>query len=123
MGVLDGPLGKVTSSVIGTFGRPATFRRPAGGDYNPATGDVDGSTDGDTPCSISFVGFGQTSIPDTLIQAGDRAALVPRVDITVQPIPRSDQIIEGGRTWEIEHVSGISTGEQEAMYECLLRGA
>jgi hypothetical protein len=124
MTLLDGPMAQVANQLVGTFGRPASLRRYSSADYyNPETLKVEAAAlPTDTPCSVAFVRFEETSLDTTLIQDGDRAAIVPRLSVTTQPVPNSDELVEGGRVGEIVRVGGISSGAQEAAYELHLRG-
>lgn len=131
MGVLDAALGKVAQTLIGKFGRPAVIvRQGAGGGYNARTGTITGAaTEFSIPCEVVFEEYTESQVDGTLIRAGDRVALVSRLRIQAtedasaspEPIPQSDVLTEGGRTWQIVRVTGISSGEQEAVYKLQVR--
>lgn len=130
MGILDAPLGQVANTLLGTFGRPAVLVRPgSGGEYNPTTLSVEGrGTDLELACSVVFEEFSQSRVDGTLIQQGDRKALVSRVKLqegttAPEPVPGSDYLRESGngRTWQIVSVLGFSTGDSEAAYSLHVR--
>jgi hypothetical protein len=123
MTVLDGPMGKVAQTLIGTFGRPAVLKRAGDFEgYNPSTLNVEpGISPTEIPCEVTFVRFEETSLDGTLVQQGDRAALVSRERIGTEPIPGSDKLTESGSTWDVVAVSGVSSGAEEAMYALHLR--
>lgn len=116
-------MGGVAKTLLGTFGRSASLVRPgAGGAYDPATGTITGASTAVTyPCEIVFDEFSEGQIDGTLIKAGDRKALVSRLRVGVEPIPNSDYLTEGGRTWQIVRVMGYSSGAQEAAYNLQIR--
>lgn len=128
MGVLDGALGRVANTLIGKFGRPAVLLRPgSGGRYDPDTGRVVGGTASvEIPCEVVFQVYADSQVDGTVIRAGDRVALVSRLRLqgsvaAHEPVPQSDVLVEGGRTWQIVRLSGISSGEQEAVYSLQVR--
>jgi hypothetical protein len=121
--ILDGPMGQLAATLTGQFGRPATLRRPgSGGSYSPTTGTITGgAAEGNYPCSVVFEEFGEGQIDGTLVQLGDRKAIVARQTLGVEPVPQSDTLLEGGRTWQIVRVMGYSSGAQEAAYSLHVR--
>lgn len=124
MGSLDSALGQVAKTLVKFGGRPATLVRPGpGGAYVPATGRVTGASP-DTlsyPCEVVFAEYSASQIDGTLIRAGDRRAIVSRLRLGTEPVPNSDTLVEGGRTWQIVRLVGYSSGSQEAAFECQVR--
>lgn len=116
-------MGQVARTLVGTFGRSATLRRPGGGGgYNPATGLIEApGSSTDYTCEVVFEDFAQAQIDGTLVRAGDRKALVSRLRLGTEPVPQSDVLIEGGRTWQIVRLLGYSSGAQEAAYTLHVR--
>ena len=126
MSILDGPMGKLAKTLIDDVqlgSRAATLTRPGSdGAYNPATGQIEG---GGSPqaftCRVVFDEFSEAQIDGTLVQAGDRKAIVARETLGTEPVPQSDTLTEDGRTWQIMRVIGYSSGAQEAAYTLHLR--
>jgi hypothetical protein len=123
MTILDAPMGALAQNLIATFGRPATLRRPGtGGEYDATTGQIEGAQGPtDVPCQVVFEEFGEHQIDGTLIQAGDRKAIVSRVTLGTEPVPQSDTLVEGDNTWQILRVEGFSSGAFEAAYAMHVR--
>lgn len=121
MATLDKAMGKVAKRLVKAFGRPAVLRHvTAAPTYNPPTGRAHAPTT-DITCEVVFEEFGQGQLDGTLVQAGDRKAIVARMRIDVEPTGGADVLIEGGRTWRIVRVIGYSSGEQEAAYTLQVR--
>ncbi len=123
MGTLDGALGGVAQTLIRTFGRSATLIRPgSSGSFDTASLTITGAGSPTSySCFVVFAEYTQSQIDGTLIKAGDRKAVVSRLALGVEPLPQSDTLYEGGRTWQIISLIGYSSGEQEAAYELQVR--
>lgn len=130
MTVLDKPMGKLAKTLMKKFGRPATITRPgAAGTYDPATGTVSQSAPAlALSCSVAMTEFTEFQIDGTTVQRGDRKALVSGLKLEEEtgvtdwrPVPNLDQLIEGGRTWNIIGLIGISSGEKEAAFVLQVR--
>jgi len=120
MGALDGPMAAVAATLVRGFGRSATLRR-APASESGYTGAAPAGSTTDYPCSVVFEEFGESQIDGTLIQRGDRKAIVARSTLATEPVPARDTLIEGGRTWRIVGFTGYSSGEQEAAYSLQVR--
>lgn len=120
MAVLDGPMGQVAASLLGTFGRAATLRRAPSNEIEYTGIESEGAAT-TYPCSVVFEEFNESRIDGSTVQQGDRKAIVARSTLTVQPNPTTDVLIEGGRTWRIVGVTGYSSGSQEAAYALHVR--
>lgn len=120
MSVLDRAMGRVAKTLTKKFGRPAVLRRAGTAIYDPPTGQAFKSTS-DIACEVVFEEFSEGQHDGTLVQAGDRKAIVARMRINVEPKPDADVLIEGGRTWRIVRLLGFSSGAQEAAYSLQVR--
>lgn len=121
MGVLDGPMGALAQTMIGQFGRPAIIRRAGESRFDTSNLRVT-TGDWDVHCSVVMTDFAESEVDGTLIQRGDRKAMVSRLKIGFEPVPNSDRLVEGGRVWTIVGpVKGFSSGEKEAAYELQVR--
>ncbi len=120
MGVLDGPMAKVANTLVGTFGRAATFKDYPEPTYRVPTGTAI-TTPTDISCKVSVQEFHDSQIDGTLIKRGDRLFIVARSDLGVEPAANRDEIVVDGKTWSIVGVKGLSSGEQEAAYELHVR--
>lgn len=121
MATLDKPMGRVAKTLLKKFGRPAVLKRAGTATYDPATGRANAPTPTDIPCEIQFEDFSESQHDGTLVQVGDRKALVSRLRIAVEPAPDSDKLVEGGRVWRIVRIIGYSSGESEAAYALHVR--
>ena len=116
-------MAQVANSLLSTFGRSATLRRPGSkGTYDPSTGTYSGgATPTDVPCSVVFSDFAVGQIDGTLVKLGDRKALVSRIALTLEPVPDRDSLVVNSQAWKIVRVIGYSSGEQEAAYNLHVR--
>lgn len=121
MGVLDGAMGSVAQTLVSTFGRSATLKRYSTPVYDDSTGKTSSGTATDVSCSVVFEEFADRQIDGTLIKAGDRKAIVSRLDVTSAPVPDRDELAVDSQTWRIVRVLGHSSGDSEAAYTLHLR--
>lgn len=115
MGALDGPMGALAATLIGQFGRSATLRRQPASE-SAYTGAAPAGSNTDYTCSVVFDEFSEGQIDGTVVQRGDRKAMVARSTLTVEPLPGRDTLIEGSNTWRVVGFMGYSSGSQEAAY-------
>ena len=120
MATLDRPMGRLAKTLLKKFGRAAVLKRAGAAAYDTPTGRAFASNT-DITCEVVFEEFSESQHDGTLVQAGDRKALVSRIRIGVQPTPDSDTLVEGGRTWRIVQVLGYSSGAEEAAYSLHVR--
>lgn len=126
MSILDAAFGDLAATLLDTVqlgSRAATIRRPgAGGSYDPAKGSVSGAAaPTDYPCRVAHMRFDTTQIPESLVEAGDKAVFVSRKTLGITPVPDSDLYIEGGVRWTIKGVHPVMSGDQAAGFELHLR--
>lgn len=120
---LDGAMGKLARKVIRQFGRSCVVVRKGEGFYDHSLGRDTHPEIERIACHAAITSYSEREIDGTLIQQGDRRALVGRTALGYEPTPMVDTLIEGGRTWLIVRLSGFSSGSQEAAYELQLRRA
>lgn len=119
--VLDGPLGRVAKTLIGTFGAPATLSRRGAPLYDTTTGKSTTAETSSITCSVVWEEFSIREIDGTTIKHGDRKALVSRLAIGYQPNPERDLLTEGGQTYRVLRLLGYPTGAEEAAYSLHVR--
>lgn len=125
---LTGPLRGVAKTLLGTFGGEATLKRPGeGGSYDPTTGKITGGGSAtDYPCEVQLVDFDDSNIDGTLIQAGDKRALVSSLRLGVDPIPKRDVLVvenDAGQieTWQIERDLTVASGTTPVLHTLHVR--
>lgn len=123
MGSLDSAMGKVASSVLGALGGTGTYIQPgSGGSYNPDTGNIEGA--GSEANTTVPVGPGPAAISlfeESMIETGDRTAIVPRTDLGFEPNPGQDKLTWHGETWRVVGVEPYGSGDEDAAYALLIR--
>lgn len=124
MGALDGPMGTVARTLVGSLGGTGTYIQPGtGGGFNPATGNVEAAGD-DTETSVAVAPGGPGSLnlfPEAAVEQGDQVAIVSRVALGFEPSPGADRLTWQGVTWRIIAVERYTSGDQDAAYALLLR--
>ena len=115
---LAGPLRKVASKLMATFGGVATIRRVTPGVYNPTTGTVSEATS-DTTVRGVLEDVSLREVND-LIQAGDKRLLIAAADTAVPPTT-ADRVIITGRTLQVIEVRTIEQDNTAITYELILR--
>jgi hypothetical protein len=107
------------------FGRTVTHtRQVSGNDYNPSTGaaTVTPSNQTGTGCVLDFqlMNYGTTFEGQTVIQQGDKYALLATSGITNVPVP-GDLFVAGGVTWNIMGVKTVSPAGTDVLHKLHLR--
>lgn len=120
---LTGPFRGLADTLLRTFGGAATLRRPgSGGSYDPEEGQITGATaDVDYPCEVQLSDFDDSQIDGTLIQVGDQKAVVSALRLGVDPIPKSDVLLIGSETWQIERDMTVASGTTAVLHTLHLR--
>ena len=104
------------------YGKTAVFKVPTTEPYDPATGAGTETVVVDysrkiTPPEPYLVGY----VPENLIKRGDMKTYVASQDLGFTPAS-GWRLVLNSKTWRIEYVSNILSGEDIAMFELLLRG-
>lgn len=101
-------------------GRAMTLRKVAGGAYNPSLG-----TATVTPVDYAVKGFVlnyKDNLRDgTIIQAGDRKAVIKAKGLAVPPLP-NDFIVIDNREFAIVNARIIEQKGESVVYICQIRG-
>jgi len=121
MAVLDGPLGRVATSLGKALGGTGTLTLESAGTYNPPTGSA---TPTETVFSVRPMPGGRDELrmfAGSLVQQGDRTCVIAASEVTTQPRPGSAKLSWLGKTWRVEGVEPITTGDADAAYVLLLR--
>jgi hypothetical protein len=122
MSILDGPMGRLADTLTRQFGRVVYVVRPGSEEYDPATGRPGRlNLPVRVPVTAVIEDYVASEIDGTLILAGDRKALVPRVQLGFEIVPGADKLLVGGEEWSIVRVVGYSSGDQEAAYTLQVR--
>lgn len=115
MGILDGPLRGVASTLLQTFGQLATLRRETSS-FSPATATAT-LTPTDYSVKVRAERYSAHEIDGTIVQPGDVKVLVPALGLAITPTPATDKLILGGVTHEVVRVNRIIATDQPAVYE------
>lgn len=128
MGLLDGPMGALAQTLVGKFGRSATITRPGTTTRNPADGGVVVVSEAvAVSCEVVLEEFDERQVDGTLVQVGDRKAIVSRARMETDggsgfvPQPNRDTLTESGNNWRILRVLGYPSGSQEAAFTLHVR--
>jgi len=113
---LDATFRPLATNLLRKFGRSCTFTRVTEGDYDPATGTT---TNTETTSTVYTY---QSSPNDNQLasgqyQAGQSIFLLSAAELGFEPRPNDK--ITAGTSWAIVRVSRTSSGQSDALYECL----
>lgn len=112
-------------------GEASVLRRIVYGDYDPDIGGKPVLRDDAYPCFVmcfdyDLQGSGQSNLPGSLIQAGDKQILLPAYGVPVAP-EQEDLIIVGGRiiadavvggvTWVVKNVKTVAPTSIAVLHE------
>lgn len=112
-------------ALLREHGYDLTFRRPNnGGTYNPATGAITGGSNADETVRAVFVSYNAGDIDGTLVQRGDRKAIIAATysGAALTKIPQMDDELRGeGDAMRIVSVQTIKSGASILAYLCQAR--
>lgn len=112
-------------------GQASVLRRIVYGDYDPDLGEKPVLSDTTYPCFVmsfdyDLQGSGQSNLPGSLIQAGDKQILLPAYGLPVAP-EQEDLIIVGGKivagavvggvTWVVKNVKTVAPTGISVLHE------
>lgn len=119
MAILDKPLRKVSSRLIGRFGTTVTLIRRSPPSYDVATGT---STETSQQYRLKAViqDYKANELQDGLVKVGDRRILFASSELPFEPQP-SDQIVFGGITHNVISIQQFYSGDQSAVFICQVR--
>lgn len=112
-------------ALLREHGYDLTFRRPSnGGSYNPATGAVSGGSNADETARIVFLSYTARDIDGTLVQRGDRKAVMAATynGTALTKTPQIDDELRGeGDAVRVVSVQTIKSGASILAYICQVR--
>jgi hypothetical protein len=106
------------TKLLTQFGRDITHRQITEGTYNPATGTVSNTETNATVKAVDLAVKGNEYQNNTLIQAGDRYALLAP---SVQAVDVSDKLIIDGTLWNIIAVEKLAPANVLVMWKVFIR--
>lgn len=110
---------ETASKLIEQFGRTITHRRKNAGTYDPNTDTFTGATNVDTTIkACDFAVNGQDFVNNTLIQEGDRYALI---EPKLVNIVTTDQLIIGADTWSIIRIEDVAPAGVVVLFKVYIR--
>lgn len=117
---------KKALKMIKAKGLAMTLRVTSAGTFDPATGQVLGSTTTDYACYglLQTPGWKDsvTYKDGTKVLSSDKAVLIAASGLGAVPAP-GDVLIVGGVTWNVMLVQTTDPGGVALLYKCFLRGA
>lgn len=106
-------------TLIAKFGRDITHSRVSAGTYNPNTDTFTGAgTTNTTVKACDFAVNGQDLINNTLIQEGDRYALIEPI---LASVLTTDLLIIDGVTWTILRVETLAPAGTIVLFKVYIR--
>ncbi|WP_373379903.1 hypothetical protein [Cupriavidus nantongensis] len=113
----------LADELLREFGKALTLRRVVQGAYDPGSGTAT-ETVTDYPGTGALfdyetLGAGQTWIPSTLIEGGDKQCLLSPA---AMPLPATgDQLVDGAEVWQVQNVKAVNPAGTPVLYELQLR--
>lgn len=113
----------LADELLREFGKPLTLRRVVQGSYDPGSGTA-GETFTDYPGTGALFDYetlaaGQTWIPSTLIEVGDKQCLLSPDGM---PLPTAgDKLVDGSDVWQVQNVKALNPAGTPVLYELQLR--
>lgn len=113
---LDATFRPLATNLLRKFGRSCTFTRVTEGAYDPATGTTTNTE------ATSTVYTYQSSPNDNQLasgqyQAGQAIFLISAAELGFEPRPNDRITVDA--MWTIQRVARTSSGQYDALYECL----
>ncbi|NSX15984.1 hypothetical protein HTY52_18020 [Cupriavidus taiwanensis] len=113
----------LADELLREFGKPLTLRCVLPGSYDPGSGTAP-ETVTDYPGTgalfdYAMLAAGQTWIPSTLIEVGDKQCLLSPAGV---PLPTTgDQLVDGAEVWQVQNVKAANPAGTPVLYELQLR--
>lgn len=105
---------------IGKFGRLVTLRRVTAGTLDTATDTITGAGTTDATVKAVVLDYQQREIDGDMVIRGDKRVLIAAADLDSAPA-KSDRIIDGGVTYQIENVEIVGPGDTDLLYKLQVR--
>jgi hypothetical protein len=106
-------------NLVNDYGQTATLRKTtSGGNYNPATGEVDAAETTDYTVTLYFYNYDRGVIANVDdVRRGTRKCVISAVGLTVEP-DDEDQLVGVDDTVNITRVTVIYSGTTKLCYIC-----
>ncbi|MGT2429248.1 hypothetical protein ACU4HD_11970 [Cupriavidus basilensis] len=113
----------LADELLREFGKALTLRRVVQGDYDPGSGTAPETVTNYPGTGALFdyetLGAGQTWIPSTLIEVGDKQCLLSPTGV---PLPTAgDLLVDGTDVWQVKNVKAVKPAGTPVLYELHLR--
>ena len=113
----------LADELLREFGKPLTLRRVVPGAYDPSTGTAAETVTNYPGTGALFdyetLGAGQTWIPSTLIEVGDKQCLLSPAGM---PLPTTgDKLVDGADVWQVQNVKAVNPAGTPVLYELQIR--
>lgn len=115
---LDAKMRSLATNLLQAYGKAVTFKRITQGSYNPATGSVTTTTTTSTVYTI-LQNPDDTQLASGQYRVDQVIAMLSAAELGFEPTP-NDKISIDGVDWNISKVSFTSSGEQNALYHCII---
>ncbi|WP_434033589.1 hypothetical protein [Cupriavidus sp. a3] len=113
----------LADELLREFGKALTLRRVVPGAYDPASGtSAETVTDYQGTGALfeyAMLAAGQTWIPSTLIEVGDKQCLLSPAGM---PLPTTgDKLLDGAEVWQVQNVKAVNPAGTPVLYELQIR--
>lgn len=115
---LDARMRSLATNLLQSYGKQVTFKRITQGAYDPTTGSVAVTTSSSTIHTI-LQNPDETQLASGQYRIDQVIAMLSAEELGFEPTP-NDKINIDGADWNISMVSFISSGEQNAVYNCII---
>lgn len=115
-------LNNVGQVLLGDFGRDVVLRQRSQTLVDPAQPSRGYTTaDTDTAVKAVFVQFSKNDYQNTAIEAGDKKCIVSSLDAPGIEIGTDDQIVDGGKVWQIVLAEKVEPGGVAIVWKLQVR--
>lgn len=115
---LDARMRSLATNLLQSYGKAVTFKRITQGTYNPDTGSVT-TTTASSSIHIIMQNPNNAELATGQYRVDQVIAMISAEELGFSPTP-NDKITIDGVDWNITSVSFISSGEQNAVYNCII---
>ncbi len=115
---LDARMRSLATNLLQSYGKEITFKRITQGDYDPNTGSVSVTTATSTVHTI-LQNPDETQLASGQYRIDQVIAMLSAEELGFEPTP-NDKLVINGADWNISMVSFVSSGEQNAVYNCVI---
>lgn len=115
---LDARMRSLATNLLQSYGKSVTFKRITQGAYNTDTGSV-ATTIANTPIHIIMQNPNNAELATGQYRIDQVIAMISAEELGFAPTP-NDKLTIDGNDWNITSVSFICSGEQNAVYNCVI---